>query len=605
MAYETILTNVGLQKIASATPEHQLKINRIAVGDGNGGYSPLDPDMTELVNEVWRGPASAPIRDRNDATIIIFEGQIPANIGGFFIREVGIFDDTGDLIAIGQTAATEKPQDTSGTALTLTVRFRVKLSNASETELIYNDEAPIDHQGTNNRDAPDAHPISSITGLDNALNGKADKSTFVFAGTGLKGGGALSSNVTLSADFGTGAGKVTEGNDERLSNAREWTAETVSQAEAEAGTSTIRRAWTAQRVRQAITAWWAGVFGTGADQVRSNAQNDARFRLQSASVPWEEVSGKPSIVSQAEAEAGTSTTVRQWTAQRVRQAIVAGYNALTSAFGRTLANASDATAARNTLGLGTAATRGVTTSSTDTTSGRVLKVGDFGVGNTIGIPAGANLNNYTTPGEYRQDANANASPELNYPAQLAGSLKVIQAAGGVVQEYTTYGNTRRKFLRGFYNDVWSSWVEFYHSGNVDDLISGLNLVPASRTISTGTGLTGGGNLSANRTISLASSHIPIGVGQTWQNMTSSRAAGTTYTNTTGRPIVVNVSFHRTGGSNAAAHTFLVNGVTVGRSVTRFSQNEKVSFTSAVVPSGATYRVDSVENSLLLVWAELR
>lgn len=313
MAYETILTNVGLQKIASATPEHQLKINRIAVGDGNGGYSPLDPDMTELVNEVWRGPASAPIRDRNDATVIIFEGQIPANVGGFFIREVGIFDDAGDLIAIGHTAATEKPQDTSGTALTLTVRFRVKLSNASETELIYNDEAPIDHQGTTNRDAPDAHPISSITGLDNALNGKADKSTFVFAGTGLTGGGALSSNVTLSVDFGTGAGKVTEGNDERLSNAREWTAETVSQAEAEAGTSTTRRAWTAQRVRQAI---------------------------------------------------------------------VAGYNALTSAFGRTLANASNAATARNTLGLGTAATHDVTTSPTDTTVGRVLKVGDFGIGSS-------------------------------------------------------------------------------------------------------------------------------------------------------------------------------------------------------------------------------
>lgn len=94
----------------------------------------------------------------------------------------------------------------------------------------------------------------------------------------------------------------------------------VTQQEAEAGTGTARRAWTAQRVRQAITAWWAGVFGTGANQVRSNAQNDARFRLQSASVPWDEVSGKPSVVSQAEAQAGTSTTVRMWTAQRVRQA---------------------------------------------------------------------------------------------------------------------------------------------------------------------------------------------------------------------------------------------------------------------------------------------
>lgn len=203
MAYETILTNTGLQKLASATPEHQLKINRVAVGDGNGGYSPLDPDMTGLVNEVWRGPASAPIRDREDPTILIFEAVIPPNIGGFFIREVGIFDDTGDMIAIGQTAVTEKPQDTMGTALSLTIRFRMKLSNASETELIYNDQPPIDHEGLTNRDAPDSHPIGAITGLNNALSGKVDKSTFVFAGDGLAGGGSLGANITLSLSQAT------------------------------------------------------------------------------------------------------------------------------------------------------------------------------------------------------------------------------------------------------------------------------------------------------------------------------------------------------------------------------------------------------------------
>lgn len=113
----------------------------------------------------------------------------------------------------------------------------------------------------------------------------------------------------------------------------------------------------------------------------------------------------------------------------------------------------------------------LTTSPTDTTAGRVLKVGDFGVGATIWINQGENLNDFTTPGEYHQSANANAIPELNYPAQLAGSLKVMRAASGVVQEYTTYGNTRRKFLRGLYNGSWSSWVEFYHTGNIAQLIS--------------------------------------------------------------------------------------------------------------------------------------
>ena len=61
------------------------------------------------------------------------------------------------------------------------------------------------------------------------------------------------------------AGKVNS-NDTRLTNSREWSEETIGQAEAEAGTATTRRAWTAQRVRQAITAWWTGIVGTVVQQ---------------------------------------------------------------------------------------------------------------------------------------------------------------------------------------------------------------------------------------------------------------------------------------------------------------------------------------------------
>lgn len=108
----------------------------------------------------------------------------------------------------------------------------------------------------------------------------------------------------------------------------------------------------------------------------------------------------------------------------------------------------------------------MTTSPTDTTVGRVLKVGDFGVGYTIRIPSGANLNDYRTPGEYVQTLSGNAKPELNYPINFAGALKVLQGAGGsfVVQEYTAHGSNYRKFLRGG-GGSWSSWFEFYHSGN--------------------------------------------------------------------------------------------------------------------------------------------
>jgi len=248
--------------------------------------------------------------------------------------------------------------------------------------------------------------------------------------------------------------------------------------------------------------------------------------------------------------------------------------------------------------LGTAATRDVTTSRTDTTAGRLLKFGDFGVGYSIDIPQGANLNDYTTQGEYRQNMNANATPELNYPAQLAGALKVMNVANGVIQEYTTFGSTRRKFLRGLYDVVWSGWVEFYSSGN------DASLVKTSRTISTGTGLTGGGDLSANRTISLASSHWPIGVGQTWQDVTAQRALNTTYTNSTGRTIVVSIVAISGRDSYAAIY---VDGKLIFHQRDTYNGADPRSSAVAIVPPGSTYRVSSgnYSGTGVSLWMELR
>lgn len=166
-----ILTNIGLAKLASATPENQLEIKSVAVGDSD---APIDPTNTALNNEVWRGDSSLPIRDPMDAKVLIFEGVIPASVGGFTIREVGLFDVDGDLIAIGHTSEIDKPAPSAGTPITLTARVRLMLDNADQTDLIIADAPLIDHQGTGNRDAPDAHPIEAITGLTAELGLKAN-----------------------------------------------------------------------------------------------------------------------------------------------------------------------------------------------------------------------------------------------------------------------------------------------------------------------------------------------------------------------------------------------------------------------------------------------
>lgn len=163
MPQGAILTNVGLSKIASATPLDQLNVVQIAVGDGNGGYPALTPDMTGLVNEVWRGPASNPIRDPNNGNILIFEAQVPALVGPFSIREQAIFDDEGDMIAIGQTSLVEKPDPSSAVGVVATMRLHVALSNASQVDLFYTDTAATHHNSLTNRDEVDSHPASAIS----------------------------------------------------------------------------------------------------------------------------------------------------------------------------------------------------------------------------------------------------------------------------------------------------------------------------------------------------------------------------------------------------------------------------------------------------------
>lgn len=139
------------------------------------------------------------------------------------------------------------------------------------------DEIKSDLSLNNVDNTSDANkPVSTAT--QSALDLKADESITVSAGTGLTGGGDLSANRSIDVDFGTTAGTVAEGDDSRLSDDREWTADTVDQSEAEAGTATTRRAWTAQRVRQAVVAWWNTV-GTTVGKALLNLTDPSATRF--------------------------------------------------------------------------------------------------------------------------------------------------------------------------------------------------------------------------------------------------------------------------------------------------------------------------------------
>jgi len=130
------LTDIGKAKIANATALGTVvQLTHIAVGDGNGVE--IVPDETDniLTNEVWRAALNSIDVDLVNPDWIVAEGYIPSTDGGFTVREVGLFDVAGDMIAIGSYPDTYKPTLASGSAKDLYIKVIIEVSNAGTVEL--------------------------------------------------------------------------------------------------------------------------------------------------------------------------------------------------------------------------------------------------------------------------------------------------------------------------------------------------------------------------------------------------------------------------------------------------------------------------------------
>lgn len=158
----TTLTNNGRAKLLVATPMLPVTLSHIAFGDGSGATPTVDPTRTALVNEVVRVNCSNPLKDSADPTVIAVSGSIPRTFGGVTLREVGLFDNAGDLIAYGTVDNQVVPTPTSEYGYTFTGTIRVKLDNTTMTTVINSDAPAFDHRGLTFRTEPNAHPASSI-----------------------------------------------------------------------------------------------------------------------------------------------------------------------------------------------------------------------------------------------------------------------------------------------------------------------------------------------------------------------------------------------------------------------------------------------------------
>lgn len=134
--FYTILTNVGKAKIANATLlNSDLTLKTLKVGDGNGTYYNPTEDQEDLKNTVHECAIGAIYIDKKNPNWIISETIIPGSVGGFTIREVGLFDAEGDMIAVGKYPETYKPVVANGASKDLNVRTIFEVSNAENVTL--------------------------------------------------------------------------------------------------------------------------------------------------------------------------------------------------------------------------------------------------------------------------------------------------------------------------------------------------------------------------------------------------------------------------------------------------------------------------------------
>nr|DAP96782.1 MAG TPA: tail collar fiber protein [Caudoviricetes sp.] len=134
--FYTILTEIGKAKIAnSGAMGTKVNFTKLKIGDGNGSYYNPTEKQTDLVNTKWEGNITHVGTDEKNPNWIVIEVMVPANVGGFTIREYGAFDDEGNMLAISKCAETYKPTADDGSTKELLIKMILAVSNTENITL--------------------------------------------------------------------------------------------------------------------------------------------------------------------------------------------------------------------------------------------------------------------------------------------------------------------------------------------------------------------------------------------------------------------------------------------------------------------------------------
>ncbi|EJW6285693.1 phage tail protein, partial [Escherichia coli] len=231
--FKTVITDTGAKKLAqAAAPDGKpVRLTHMAVGDGGGTLPTPDSKQTRLVHEVWRHTVNRVILDATHQNRIIAELVIPPETGGFWIREIGVFDEHGDLIAVGNTAESYKPTVAEGSGRAQTFRTILTVSSTASVTLTVDNTmvmATVDYVDDKLKEHEQSrrHPDASLTAkgfvqLSSATN--SDSETLAATPKAVKAAYDLANGKYTAQDATTARKGIVQ-----LSSATNSTSETLA-----------------------------------------------------------------------------------------------------------------------------------------------------------------------------------------------------------------------------------------------------------------------------------------------------------------------------------------------------------------------------------------
>ncbi|HGB9300207.1 TPA: tail fiber protein [Escherichia coli] len=438
--FKTIITDTGAKKLAqAAAPDgNPVRLTHMAVGDGGGTLPTPDSKQTRLVHEVWRHTVNRVILDATHQNRIIAELVIPPETGGFWIREIGVFDEHGNLIAVGNTAESYKPAVAEGSGRAQTFRTILTVSSTATVALTVDNTmvmATVDYVNDKLKEHEQSrrHPDASLTAKGFVQLSSATNSTSEALAATPK---------AVKAAYDLANGKYTA---QDATTARkglvQLSSATNSDSETLAATPKAVKA-TYDLANGKYTAQDATTARKGIVQLSSATNSDS-----------ETLAATPKAVKAAYDLANGKYTAQD--ATTARKGIVQ-LSSVTNSDSETLAATPKAVKAANDNANGRVPSGRKVNGKSLANDVNVTSQDIFN-GQSIEIGANQNLDNYKTPGLYHQPLNANTSAALKYPENFAGTLVVLKNAG-ITQIYYVY-DTSRSYTRSQYSTGdWTPWT---------------------------------------------------------------------------------------------------------------------------------------------------